>query len=107
MTAQVVADCLISGNNPVDSKPGCIQTIRVLIFVPVMVALAAGSDTTGSTIRNTMLHLITAPRVYSKLKETVAQAIADGLVSNPIKLEEAKKLPYLQVRTPQNVLQSN
>lgn len=63
-----------------------------------MFALGAGSDTTGSTIRGTMLQLITNPRVYLKLKETVAQAVSQGLVSSPIKQEEAKKLSYLQVR---------
>ncbi|CAN8103392.1 unnamed protein product [Discula destructiva] len=58
-------------------------------------AMAAGSDTTGSAIRNTMLHLMTSPSHYRKLKETVARAIADGAVSSPITQEEARRLPFL------------
>lgn len=61
--------------------------------------MAAGSDTTGSVIRNTMLHLMTSPHHYRKLKEMIAQADRDGSVSCPIRQEEAKRMPYLQVRT--------
>lgn len=63
-----------------------------------MFALAAGSDTTGSTIRSTLLQLITTPRVYHRLKETVARALSEGAVSSPIKQDEARDLSYLQVR---------
>lgn len=65
-----------------------------------MFTVGAGSETTASTIRFTMLNLITTPRVYQKLKQTVSTAVKDGLVSNPIRQEEAKELPYLQVRKP-------
>lgn len=56
-----------------------------------------------------MLSIITLPRVYNKLKQTVSEAVKSGLVSNPIRHEEAKTLPYLQVRlyplgTTQNVV---
>lgn len=44
-----------------------------------------------------MLHLMTTPRVYQKLKSVVQQAVREG-VSSPIKQEEAKKITYLQVR---------
>lgn len=64
-------------------------------------AMAAGSDTTASVIRNIMLHLMTSPHHYRKLKETVLRAAREGTTSSPIKQEEAKKLPYLQVRDPQ------
>lgn len=63
----------------------------------MLVAMVAGSDTTASAIRSTMLHLMTNPRVYKKMKETVRQAIRGGAVSSPIQLEEAKRLPYVQV----------
>lgn len=62
-----------------------------------MFTIGAGSETTASTIRFTMLHLITLPRAYNKLKQTVSEAVKGGLVSNPIQQEEARKLPYLQV----------
>ncbi|ROW15878.1 hypothetical protein VPNG_02637 [Cytospora leucostoma] len=58
--------------------------------------MVAGSDTTASTLRYTMLHLITNPRVYQKLKAIVLQAVNEGRVSSPIKQEEAKKICYLQ-----------
>ncbi|KAF6822863.1 pisatin demethylase [Colletotrichum plurivorum] len=58
-------------------------------------ALVAGSDTTASTIRVTMLHLISNPRIYQTFKSVVRQAVSSG-VSSPITAEEAGKLPYLR-----------
>lgn len=63
-----------------------------------MFTIGAGSETTASSIRSTMLHLMTTPRVYHKLKQTVLKAVKDGLVSSPIRHREAKGIPYLQVR---------
>lgn len=60
-------------------------------------AMTAGSDTTASAIRSTMLHLITNHRVYYKLKQEVRKAVSEGVVSKPIKISEAKKLLYLRV----------
>ncbi|ROV93639.1 hypothetical protein VMCG_08103 [Cytospora schulzeri] len=57
--------------------------------------LLAGSETSASAMRVTMLYLMTTPRVYHKLKEVVQQAVREG-VSSPIKQEEAKRIPYLQ-----------
>lgn len=36
------------------------------------------------------------PRVYYKLKDEIKQAVASG-VSKPISVDQAKRLPYLQV----------
>ncbi|KAF3019341.1 hypothetical protein E8E14_010372 [Neopestalotiopsis sp. 37M] len=58
--------------------------------------IIAGSDTTASVIRITMLYLMTCPQVYRKLKDEIAAAIRDGKASYPISLDEARKLPYLQ-----------
>jgi hypothetical protein len=52
----------------------------------------AGSDTTASAIRATMLHLVTNPPVLSKLLAELAGAS----ISDPIKDVEARNLPYLQ-----------
>lgn len=60
-------------------------------------SMIAGSDTTASAIRATMLYLITTPRVYQKLKQVVTEAVRSGRVSSPIKQDEAKEIPYLQV----------
>lgn len=59
--------------------------------------IIAGSDTTASVIRITMLYLMTCPQVYRKLKDEIAASIRDGKASYPISLDEARKLPYLQV----------
>lgn len=63
-----------------------------------MISMIAGNDTTAAAIRMTMLSLMTSPRVYSKLKSVVQEAIRDGTASNPIQQQEAKMIPYIQVR---------
>ncbi|RYC64508.1 hypothetical protein CHU98_g1728 [Xylaria longipes] len=63
--------------------------------------IIAGSDTTASALRVTMLHIITCPRVYNKLKQEIRDAVIDSKVASPIKFEEAKRLPYLQVLPPE------
>ncbi|KAJ8112192.1 hypothetical protein ONZ43_g5445 [Nemania bipapillata] len=61
-----------------------------------LLLIIAGSDTTASAIRITMLHIMTCPRVYNKLKKEIRDAVVGGKVTSPIRLEEAKQLPYLQ-----------
>ncbi|KAK8877454.1 hypothetical protein PGQ11_002400 [Apiospora arundinis] len=57
----------------------------------------AGSDTSASAIRITMLYIMSCPRVYQKLKAEIRAAIREGRVSSPvITVAEAKQLPYLQ-----------
>lgn len=59
--------------------------------------IVAGSETTASVIRVTVLHIMSAPLVYNRLKEEIKEAIKDGRVTHqPIRIEEAKRLPYLQ-----------
>ncbi|KAG8157725.1 hypothetical protein KVR01_012387 [Diaporthe batatas] len=62
----------------------------------VLFAVTAGSDTAASTMRCTMLYLMSTPRVYNKLKFVVSEAVRKGGISSPIKQEEAKAIPYLQ-----------
>lgn len=64
-----------------------------------MFAMSAGSDTTAATIRCTMLHLMTSPRIYHKFKQIVREAVKEGKVSSPITHDEARKIPYVQVRS--------
>jgi len=52
----------------------------------------AGSDTTATAVRATLLHIITIPRVHGKL----LAGISGATLSLPISDAEAKKLPYLQ-----------
>ncbi|KAI0509404.1 pisatin demethylase [Xylaria bambusicola] len=58
--------------------------------------IIAGSETTASALRITMLHIITCPRVYIQLKQEIRDAVIDRKVDSPIKFEEAKRLPYLE-----------
>lgn len=68
--------------------------------IEVPFQLVAGSDTTATAIRGTMLHLGVTRHAYTKLQEEVDTAVAEGRISSPITNEEAKKLDYLQVCTP-------
>lgn len=52
----------------------------------------AGSDTTASAIRATMLYVLTNPPVLAKL---IAE-LSNSPISDPITDSEARKLPYLQ-----------
>lgn len=63
----------------------------------ILFAITAGSDTAASTIRCTMLYLMSTPRVYNKLKKVISETIGKGGISSPIKQDEAKAIPYLQV----------
>ena len=57
----------------------------------------AGSDTTATAIRATLLNIITNPLVYAKLQAEIDYAIARGVISSPVRNEEAvRELPYLQ-----------
>ncbi|KAM6483357.1 cytochrome P450 [Trichoderma sp. SZMC 28011] len=60
--------------------------------------IVAGSDTTATGIRCTLLHIITNPRVYAKLQKEIDEAIRDGKAPQDdlITHTQAKQLPYLQ-----------
>ncbi|KAM0250721.1 hypothetical protein ACHAQJ_008476 [Trichoderma viride] len=60
--------------------------------------IVAGSDTTASGIRCTLLHIITNHRVYTKLQKEIDQAVQDGKVPEGgfIAHSQAKHLVYLQ-----------
>ncbi|KAI8249964.1 Cytochrome P450 monooxygenase lolP1 [Colletotrichum sp. SAR 10_77] len=59
-----------------------------------MTHIVAGSDTTA--MYGVMLYIVSSPPVYRRLKGEIQKAINDGAVSQPITLQEAKQLPYLQ-----------
>lgn len=59
--------------------------------------IVAGSETTASVIRCTVLHIMSAPMVYNRLKQEIKAALSEGRVAHqPIRIDEAKRLPYLQ-----------
>ncbi|CCF37553.1 cytochrome P450 [Colletotrichum higginsianum] len=62
----------------------------------VLFQIIAGSDTTATAIRTTMLYTMTSPHTYHTLKKEINTAIDEGRISSPITHEEGKQLPYLQ-----------
>ncbi|KAL7928559.1 cytochrome P450 [Trichoderma chlorosporum] len=59
----------------------------------ILLQIAAGSDTTASAIRSTMLQMCANPNILHKLRQEIASAnIAGDVISD----SEAKGLPYLQ-----------
>lgn len=63
----------------------------------VLFQIIAGSDTTATAIRATMLYLITTPHAYNRLQKEIDDTIVTGRVSSPIKAEEGREMKYLQV----------
>lgn len=59
--------------------------------------IIAGSDTTATAIRSTILFLMANPAAYHALQIEIDAAVETGRVSRPvIKDSEAQQLPYLQ-----------
>ncbi|KAL4974569.1 cytochrome P450 [Aspergillus desertorum] len=62
--------------------------------------IIAGSDTTAGAIRGILLHLMTNPRVYTKLQREIDDAVHRSLAPSTgqglITAAQAKQLPYLQ-----------
>ncbi|OAR03043.1 hypothetical protein LLEC1_04273 [Akanthomyces lecanii] len=62
----------------------------------ISITLVAGSDTTATALRATLLSIISTPTVYQRLSNEISTAEAKGRISHPIRDSEAQKLPYLQ-----------
>ncbi|EXJ89425.1 hypothetical protein A1O3_02492 [Capronia epimyces CBS 606.96] len=62
----------------------------------ISISLVAGSDTTATSMRATLLAIITHPVVYAKLQAEIDANIRAGRISSPIRDQEARDLPYLQ-----------
>ncbi|OQD66167.1 hypothetical protein PENPOL_c005G05328 [Penicillium polonicum] len=62
--------------------------------------ILAGSETTASAIRGTLLHIMTNPRVYFKLQQEIDDAVNRGLAPSMgggiVTAAQAKDIPYLQ-----------
>ncbi|XXG98850.1 CWF complex protein sap62 [Hypoxylon texense] len=63
------------------------------------IQVPAGSETSSTAIRGIMLYLLSSPKAYQRLQEEISSGIEGGLISDPITQEEAKRMPYLQVRS--------
>lgn len=62
----------------------------------MILEIVAGSDTTATAIRITLLCLLTNPSAFFKLRSEIDRAISDHRISSPITNAEAVCLPYLQ-----------
>ncbi|CAK7213066.1 hypothetical protein SBRCBS47491_001676 [Sporothrix bragantina] len=58
--------------------------------------IIAGSDTTASAIRMTLLYIMTTPRVYARLRAEVDAAFGDLSDDKIVPNADAETLPYLQ-----------
>lgn len=58
--------------------------------------MPAGTETSVTAIRSTLLHILSAPAVYYKLKQEISEGIKAGRISQPITNDQAKEMPYLQ-----------
>ncbi|KAK8012773.1 benzoate 4-monooxygenase cytochrome p450 [Apiospora marii] len=59
--------------------------------------LAAGSDTSSTAMKATILHVISTPSVYRRLQKEIDESLASGKVTtSPISSSQARELPYLQ-----------
>ncbi|KAI1081221.1 cytochrome P450 [Whalleya microplaca] len=62
----------------------------------ILFQIIAGSDTTATAIRGTMVNLLASPLSYIRLQREIDAAIAAGRVSSPIRADEGRQLEYLQ-----------
>ncbi|KAH8810918.1 cytochrome P450 71A20 [Xylogone sp. PMI_703] len=60
----------------------------------------AGSDNTASSIRGSLLYIMTNPRIYRKLQHEIDEVVRTGILSEIgskiVSYAQAKQLPYLQ-----------
>ncbi|PKS11145.1 hypothetical protein jhhlp_002906 [Lomentospora prolificans] len=63
----------------------------------ILFQIIAGSDTTATAIRGTLLNLMTAPHASQRLQREIDEAMTNGDLSSPVKAEEGWSLRYLQV----------
>lgn len=65
------------------------------IFMMNLSNVAAGSDTTASTLSGMFYHLLTNPRVLAKLKDEIADFTAKDQLSKRPTFKESQLMPYL------------
>ena len=62
-----------------------------------LLQLLAGADSTATSIRSTLLYLLTNPVAFAKLRGEIDQAVDSGMVTQTIiSYSQGVKMPYLQ-----------
>ncbi|KAK7431636.1 hypothetical protein QQZ08_001854 [Neonectria magnoliae] len=90
-------------SNPIDKRSDMLASFLrhglsgAELRTEALEQVLAGADTTSTAIRAALLHIITNPRVYSKLQQEVDEAVQtcntpDGIISQA----QIKQHPYLQ-----------
>lgn len=69
---------------------------RKELMAEVFLEMIAGSDSTATAIRMTMLCLLTTPAALLNLQHEIDDAVMSDRISSPITDAEAYQLPYLQ-----------
>ncbi|KAF2269652.1 cytochrome P450 [Lojkania enalia] len=101
------ARCLIDERltQPTDKRSDMLASFirhgltRDDLFTEAMLQILAGSDTTATAIRGTMLCIMSHPRVHNKLQAEIDAAVTSGTASaasDIISEASANKLEYLQ-----------
>jgi len=60
------------------------------------IQILAGSDSTSTVFRMTMLYIVTIQRVYYVLRQEIDEGVQSSNISPVITDSEAQRLPYLQ-----------
>ncbi|KAK0621927.1 cytochrome P450 [Bombardia bombarda] len=87
-----------------DAKPGrdIVQSFinrgmkRDELISDILLQILAGSETTSTVIRMTLLHLINTPSALRRLTREIDQGIASGKISAPVTNAQCRAMPYLQ-----------
>lgn len=66
------------------------------LFSEAVLQILAGSDTTATAIRSTMLYIITHPCIYNRLQREIDSAVASGSAPHIVQDAVLRDLPYLQ-----------
>ncbi|KAJ4300826.1 hypothetical protein N0V90_002914 [Kalmusia sp. IMI 367209] len=66
------------------------------LFTEAWLQIIAGSETTATAIRGTMLYIMANPRVYAKLQREVDDTVATGLAPQIVPDAVAREMAYLQ-----------
>jgi cytochrome P450 len=61
-----------------------------------LLLIMAGVESTACAMRTILMYLMATPNAYIRLKHEIAEALESGKISQPISVQQAKKLPYLR-----------
>jgi cytochrome P450 len=75
-------------------KPDQVTDVAVISMAAANIT--AGSDTTAISLRSIIYHLLQNPQHMATLRQEIDQAHKEHRLSDPVTMEEAETLPFLQ-----------